>query len=177
MSHYDIYNEHDEPCGKTASYDEVHSKGLWHRGVHVILYTPDKKIVMQKRSINLKYHPGEIEISAGGGVDAGEAPEDAIIREIKEEIGIDVYKNELRFLGKTKYNHHTKNQVNRSHIYSYSVCLEKSRLEFSKQNQEVESIFLISKAELKRSLVVHRIKNVGKISGLYAYWRSLLANV
>ena len=177
MSSFDIFDQHDAPTGKTASYEEVNTQGLWHRGVHVIIYTPEKQIVMQKRSINMNYHPSEIEISVGGGVDAGERPIEAIVREIKEETGICVGQDELKYIGKTKYNHHTKNQLSRTHIYSYSVCVDKSRLKFLRQEEEVESIFLISKAKLQRALAVHRIKNVGKISSLYAYWRMLLAAV
>lgn len=175
MSRYDVFDQNNQPTGKIASYDEVYKKGLWHRGVHVIIYTPEKQIVMQKRSISLKCHPGEIEISVGGGVDAGEKPEDAILREIKEEIGITVEKDELRFIGITKYNHRSKNQISRSHIYNFSLCIDKDQLgAMLRDKSEVDELFFISKPRLQRALTIHRIKNVGKIAGQYAYWKMLL---
>jgi 8-oxo-dGTP pyrophosphatase MutT (NUDIX family) len=158
MSSYDVFDENDEPIGRTASYDEVHSEGLWHRGVHVILFTPENEILMQKRSINLKFHPGEIEISVGGGVDAGETPEKAILREIKEEIGLSLYPSELKFIGKQKYNHRTKTQINRVHMYSYSARIDKKMVYAIKNSEEVESLFFIKKSKLKRALLAHRIK-------------------
>lgn len=174
LTYSDRIDENDNLLGGTASYDEVHGQGLWHRGVHIIIYTSDKQIVMQKRSPSLKYHPNEIEVSVGGGVDAGESPGQAIVREVKEELGISISTDELRYIGKTKLNHHTKTQINRVFIYSYSLLLPKERLQLLIDSRETSAAFLISEKELRQALKVHRIKHVGKISSLYAYWKYLL---
>jgi 8-oxo-dGTP pyrophosphatase MutT (NUDIX family) len=171
---FDLVDEYDAPTGLTASYDDVHSKGLWTRGVHAIIYTPDNEIVMQKRAITLKYHPDLIEISVGGGVDAGESPEQAMVREIKEELGLDISIDELRFISKTKYNHPARGMLFRTFIYSYAVCIPKERLRISINPEETSSAFLLSKRRLKTALRLHRIKNRGRISGEYAFWKYLL---
>jgi isopentenyl-diphosphate delta-isomerase len=177
VSTYDIFDSNDKPLDKTATYNEVHTQGLWHRGVHVIIYTPDKKVVMQKRSINLAYHPGEVEISVGGGVDAGETPAEAIYREALEELGLDLSSHKVRFIGKTKSNHRTKSQINRTHIYSYAVCIPESELRFMLDTAETESAFLMPESSLRRALKTHRIKHVGRITSTYSYWRWLLDNI
>ena len=177
MAYFDLVDNQDNPLGKTASYDTVHRQGLWHRGVHAIIYTPDREIVMQKRSPNLKCHPGEIEVSVGGGVDAGETPRQAIVREIREEIGVEVDESELRYIGKTKYNHQTKTQITRVFNYSYAVCLPKERLAMTTNREEATDAFLLTKRKLRAALRRHRIKDFGKICGTYAYWRTLLAAV
>jgi 8-oxo-dGTP pyrophosphatase MutT (NUDIX family) len=174
MSNFDIFDEHDQSLNKVATFDEVHQLGYWHRGIHVIIYTPHKEIVMQKRSLSLSYHPGEIEISVGGGVDAGELPIDAVVRETKEELGITLDKTKIRFLGKTKFNHRSKMQFNKVFLYSYAICVPKHDIKFAIDTSESSQAFFISKHKLKLALVRHRIKHFGKISSMYSYWVSLL---
>ena len=177
QSFFDTFDENNNPLGKVASYDDVHDKGLWHRGVHVIIYTPEKEIVMQKRSPSLKYHPNEIEVSVGGGVDAGESPEQAAIREIKEELGLRITKDQLRFIGHSKFNHKTKTQINRTFNYAYSLCLPKDQLEMKIDEEETSVVFMITEKKLRKALRVHRIKNIGKISSRYSYWKYLLDSI
>ncbi|MEO8105149.1 MAG: NUDIX domain-containing protein [Candidatus Saccharibacteria bacterium] len=173
-SYFDVFDEHENSMDLTASYDDVHRQGLWHRGVHVLIYTPDREIVMQKRSASLAYHPNEVEISVGGGVDAGESPQHAALREVHEELGVTIPPEALKYIGKTKYNHRTRSQINRTFIYSYAVCLPKSELQLIINTEETSLGFFISEKKLRRALHLHRIKNVGKISSTYAYWRYLL---
>jgi 8-oxo-dGTP pyrophosphatase MutT (NUDIX family) len=176
-SQYDLVDEHDNPLGRTAAYSEVHRTGMWHRGVHVIVYTPDGRIVMQKRAPTLAYHPNEVEISVGGGVDAGETTEQAALREVKEELGVILKPQELRYLGKTVYNHRSKSHINRTFIYSYAVCVNPDRLRFVVNPRETAAAFMISKRGLKMALQMHRIKNIGRITSQYAYWRQMLNEV
>lgn len=173
-SYYDVVDENDMPTGKIASYDEVHASAIWYRAVHVIVYTPDKEIVMQKRAASLKYHPDEIEVSVGGGVDAGETPAQAVLREIREELGINLSEKDLRFIDKTKFNHRTKTQYHCNYLYSYAACIPRSKLNISSNPEETSSVFLISERKLRRALIKHRIKNFGKISSRYSYWRHLI---
>ncbi|KKR69959.1 MAG: CTP pyrophosphohydrolase [Candidatus Woesebacteria bacterium GW2011_GWA2_40_7b] len=48
----------------------------------------DNKILLHQRSMNSRGQPGKWE-NAGGEIDKGETPELAIVREIKEELGVD----------------------------------------------------------------------------------------
>lgn len=174
MSSFDIFDEHDQPLSRVATFDEVYQLGLWHRGVHVIIYTPHKEIVMQKRALSLAYHPGEIEVSVGGGVDAGESPLDAVVRETREELGITLDKSKIHFIGKTKFNHRSKKQRNKVFLYSYAICIPKQDIRFNIDTAETSNAFFISKRKLKRALARHRIKHFGKITSMYAYWSFLL---
>lgn len=177
MSTFDVVNEHDEPLKRVASYDEVYQEGLWHRGVHIVIYTPDKDIVIQKRAPTLSYHPDEIEVSVGGGVEAGEQPLDAVVREAKEELGITINKSKVQFIGKTKFNHSVHGQHHRIFMYTYAVCVPRHDLKFRIDQTETSAAFLISKRKLQRALKTHRIKQFGRVSSLYAYWNSMLRAV
>lgn len=174
LSYFEVVDEEDNPLGIRASYDEVHDKGFWHRGIHVLVCTPDKQIIMQKRAPSLRYHPNEVEISVGGGVDAGETPAQATVREIKEELGLDITPEELHYIGKKKFNHATKGQLNRYFLYSYWVCVPRERLHLSVNPEETDSLFLLTERQLKAALRRHRIRHVGRITSTYAYWDYLL---
>lgn len=174
---FDVVTEDDEPTGEQATFEELHQKGLWHRGVHIIIYTPDKQIVIQKRAPTLSFHPNEIEIGVGGLVDGGEDPLEAVIRETREEIGINLSANDITFLSKQKYNHTGHIGTNRYISYCYKACVPLHSLQLIADPAETAEVALISIRKMKRSLRTHRIKNLGRVSGQYAYWRHLLASI
>ena len=80
----DYYDEEGKYLG-TATYDEIHEKGLWHNTVHCWLYTSDAKLMFQIRA-----NRGTFYTTASGHVIAGETIPEAFHREIKEEIGLNL---------------------------------------------------------------------------------------
>ena len=97
---FDVLNEKGEFTGKIESRDECHKQGLWHKAVVVfIISTYNKSILLQQRSANKKLWPNLWDITAGGHVLTGEFGYQTVIRETKEEIGIDINKNDLEFIG------------------------------------------------------------------------------
>ena len=61
------------------------SEGNLRRSSVAIILTEEKEIVLEKRAANLPYQPGDICLP-GGGVEEGETPEEAVIREVREEL-------------------------------------------------------------------------------------------
>ncbi len=95
----DIYNENWQRIG-TASRDEVHERGLLHRVVHCWIIQKSRPVFwFQQRAHTKKDFPDCFDLPCGGHVDAGEAPIQAILRELQEEIGLHVTKNDLISLG------------------------------------------------------------------------------
>ena len=78
--------------------DEAHQKGLWHRAVHVWIVNDKKEILLQYRCHQKKFFPDVWDASFAGHVDTGENPINAVIREGKEELGIDVDVSKLSHL-------------------------------------------------------------------------------
>ncbi len=92
----DYYDNEGNHLG-AAPRDEVHKKGLLHHVVHFWMITPgDPKwnltelgLWCQRRSPNKADFPNLYDILAmGGHIDAGESPDEAVLREIWEELGI-----------------------------------------------------------------------------------------
>ncbi len=95
----DVINTLGKPTGNVVLKSEAHKLGLYHASVHIWFYTKNKEILLQKRADNKDTFPGLWDVSVAGHVGAGESPENSAIREIEEEIGILISKNDLKFVG------------------------------------------------------------------------------
>ena len=84
---FDVVNERDEPVGR-ASRREVHSRGLRHRAVHILVFDHAGRVFLQKRSMRKDTSPGRWDSSCSGHVDAGEDYDAAAVRELQEELGL-----------------------------------------------------------------------------------------
>ena len=101
MENFDVLNEMGEFTNEIASREECHKKGLYHKAVVVFIINSKNEVLIQQRSSNKKLWPSKWDITAGGHVDAGEFGYEAVIRETKEEIGIDITEKDLLFIGST----------------------------------------------------------------------------
>jgi isopentenyl-diphosphate delta-isomerase type 1 len=66
----------------------VHSQGLFHRAVHILVFRSDGQVLLQRRSMSKDTNPGKWTSSCCGHVDAGEDYREAAVRELDEELGI-----------------------------------------------------------------------------------------
>jgi isopentenyldiphosphate isomerase len=76
----------------TLSRNEIHSLGLRHRAVHILIFNDQGQLFLQKRSMSKDMHPGLWDTSAAGHVDAGESYTSCALREIIEELGVAIDK-------------------------------------------------------------------------------------
>jgi isopentenyl-diphosphate delta-isomerase type 1 len=97
-----VVDESDTVLGYKTRYTCHHSPEIIHRAVDVVLYNTKGEILLQKRSKQKDTFPGYLTVSASGHVDKGESYEDAIYREIHEELGIQNPKN-IALTKKGKY--------------------------------------------------------------------------
>ncbi len=81
-------NEDDRVLG-SISRRKAHSGNQYiHRGVGILVYNDQRKLLMQQRSLTKDLYPGMWAISAGGHVTHGQSYEEAAQRESEEELGI-----------------------------------------------------------------------------------------
>lgn len=89
-----LYQDEIEfPDGSQGTYAWVDRKN----GVGVVVVTPDNRLLLHREYRHvIGGYSWEV---PGGGIDEGETPEQAAIRELKEEAGIEVSERELTKLG------------------------------------------------------------------------------
>ena len=83
----EVVDQNNTPLAVMAR-DEVHRQGLFHRSIVVLVYNREGKLFLQKRHRDKHLYPGRWDLSATGHIKAGEAVEEAALRELKEEVGI-----------------------------------------------------------------------------------------
>lgn len=87
---FPLVNENGETIGK-ATRGECHSGSmLLHPVVHLHLATEDGRLYLQKRSMDKDIQPGKWDTAVGGHMDYGETVSQALARESREELGVDV---------------------------------------------------------------------------------------
>ncbi len=79
----------------------VHRDGAWHQVVHCLIVRPTApaRVVLQVRTSATSTYPGCLDLSATGHLQAGETPGAGMVREIAEELGIDIDASQLVPLG------------------------------------------------------------------------------
>lgn len=91
----DVLAPDGQPTGQKKPKAAVHRDGDWHLAVHIWIQRPDGAFLMQLRSPDKENDPHCWDISVAGHVAAGESPEVAAVREVAEEIGLDIEPDQL----------------------------------------------------------------------------------
>lgn len=86
---FDVVNERNEVIDRQPR-SVVHARGLLHRAVHVLVFNSRGQIFLQKRSMKKDRQPGVWDSSASGHVDSGEDYDACAVRELREEIGLNL---------------------------------------------------------------------------------------
>lgn len=90
MEVWDIYNENREKTEKTHIRGEEMQEGDFHQVIHVWIMNESGQFLIQRRQPWKKGWSNMWDCSAAGSALAGETSEMAAIREVKEELGIDL---------------------------------------------------------------------------------------
>ena len=151
---FDIVNEKDVVIGQEMR-SIVHERGLWHRGVHVFLFTQDGKLLVQQRSKDRIHAPLALDCSVSEHLKAGEDYYTAAVRGLKEEMGLEGI--DIQALVKFKMNY-GPNDNEISELYQGVV--DPAAVKFDPV--EVERIVFYSLPELEELLLKKRT--------LFSYW-------
>src|SRR5436190_11834879 len=86
---FDVVNERDEVIGQKPR-SEIHRLKLKHRAVHVLVFNARGELFLQKRSMKKDCQPGAWDSSASGHLECGEDYDVCAVREVREELGVDL---------------------------------------------------------------------------------------
>jgi len=150
----DIWNSDGQPTGKKCLKDEAHRMGWFHPTVHVWFYTPAPALLLQKRSLTKQTFPSFWDVSVAGHVSAGESILEGALREVKEEIGLDIKEPDLKPLDIRKNTNRFENGIidcEFQHVFLVKLDTAVSQLKI--QESEVDSVHLFSFEELQNCML------------------------
>ncbi len=95
----DVLNSFGEKTWDILDRDTIHKLGKWHRGIRVFILNDKNQVLLQQRSANKESYPNIWDLSAAGHVESGSTSIDTAIREVSEELGLTITRDELNYLG------------------------------------------------------------------------------
>ena len=108
-----------------------------HKEVIVFVLNDKNEVLLQKRSANKKHFPNKWTVLSGHVEDFDESFEAAAVRELKEEIGLNVNISELKYLAENE----VIKEDNSKHITKYySIISNKKEDEYIIQTEELSEV-------------------------------------
>jgi len=154
----DILTPDGKPTGKVALKSEAHKNGWFHATVHIWFFTKDDKILLQKRAMTKKVFPGLWDISVAGHIGAGETILDAAIREVHEELGLEIKSDELLKIGTRIHQvSHANGIQDNEHHHVFIAELKVPIESLSIQKEEVDDVQLFDLAVLKNTKNIENV--------------------
>lgn len=145
MEWFDHVDEEGRVIG-VISREEAHRGSFFlHPVVHCHVINSKGELLLQKRHHSKDIQPGKWDTSVGGHLHRGETVEEALRRELAEEIGLDLASLTPRFL----YRYVMQSDVERELVYTYRV---ESEGPFHPQEEEIEELRFWSREEIERAL-------------------------
>ena len=131
MEYWDIYDKNKKPTGrKMKRNDWILKDDEYHLSVLGVIHRADGKFLITQRVMDKAWAPGWWEVS-GGAAQAGETSYEAVCREVKEEVGLDVSGAQ----GGLVYTYHRENPGKGD---NYFVDVYRFEMEFTEDDVKIQ---------------------------------------
>lgn len=152
MELLDVLDDNGLKTGITKDKDEIYKTGEWFRSVHIWIVNDNNELLLQKRSPYKTTFPNLWAVSVSGHVMAGETSIQAVIREVKEELDIDINSNQCKYLFTIRRQNIFNNCINRVYDDVYIVKLNIDVVNANIQRTELNEIKYFNLYNLKDML-------------------------
>jgi isopentenyldiphosphate isomerase len=157
---FDIFNDKMQKIG-TSTRQEAHAQGLWHQTFHCWVINTSAmegwRLLFQLRHIEKDTFPNLLDISCAGHLLTGESVEDGL-RELKEELGIDVLFSEIFTCGVfAEENIISKKLIDREFCHVFLYECNQSLTEYKFQISEISGLFFINLDDFKQ--LIHGVRD------------------
>lgn len=142
---FDLVNEDGEVVGSITRREAHGNPTLLHPVVHCVIVNRAGDLLLQRRSKDKDIQPGKWDTSVGGHVGRGEAVQDALVREVGEEVGLTITPGQARFL----YRYVMQSAVERELVHTFTMVHEGP---FRAQESEVDELRFWRRDEILRAL-------------------------
>lgn len=147
MEYWDIYDADKKRTGRTMKRNDWCLKdGEYHLSVLGVVARPDGRYLITKRVMTKTWAPGWWEVS-GGAAQAGEDSCDAVLREVREETGLDVSKAEGGYV----FTYHRENPGEGDNYFVdvYRFVLDFKEEDLKLQTEETDGYRLATAEEIR----------------------------
>ena len=134
MELVDIVDENNKLTGQIEDRWVAYNKGLWRRTVSCWIMNEKGEVLLQKRTANKIRNPNKW-AKTGGQVEAKETVEEAIYREVKEELGIEIPKEQIKVV-----DIHKSDNKNRRFAYNFIFLVNYKINDYILQKEEVAEV-------------------------------------
>jgi len=129
-----------------ARRSEVHGNPrLMHPVVHCLVFNQAGSLLLQLRSLTKDVQPGRWDTSVGGHVGLEESPAAAVVREVREELGIIVQTQEVLFL----YRYVMRSSIETELVHTYVMTHEGP---FVPEPNEIDELRFWSPSDIEADL-------------------------
>ncbi len=142
---FPLVDETGELLGSVKRGEAHGNPALIHPVVHCLVTHPDGRLLLQLRSKDKDVQPGRWDTSVGGHVSFGEGIEEALHREMAEEIGLDTSTVALRFL----YRYVNRSDIETELVHTYTCG---SAGPFVRQAEEIDELRFWSRDQIESAL-------------------------
>jgi isopentenyldiphosphate isomerase len=166
MEFFDVIDENGMPTGETVERAEAHRGAIPHRTSHVWIARRKGgtvQILLQKRCMTKDSFPGCYDISSAGHIPAGDDFIPSAIRELKEELGVEIAEEALVECGTRKISIDDEFYGVPFHDRQFSkvflLWLDREAADFTVQKEEIDSVRWMDFEECKKAVEQHSIPN------------------
>ena len=140
---YKIYDSLYNVIG-VAPYEEVHTQGLLHQVVH--FWLAEKKVdqlwfYLQKRAEDDIVYKGAYDILTSGHIDPEETHEEAMVHQIKEQLGLFLEKEQLTYIGHIHQQIKKDKYFDNTFVQSYLYVTDHAEKDFADAGNVVKVKF------------------------------------
>lgn len=154
--YFDLLDENGNKIGKTKLRNEVHRDGDWHKAVHIWILNNNGDVLLQRRCATKDSNPNMLDISSAGHLSAGDDSLSGAVRELKEELNLDVKAEDLKFIKTLKHSSkYTETFINNEFDDMYILKTDKDINDMRYQEEEISEIFFVPYKKFKE-MVNHK---------------------
>ncbi len=148
MELLDVIDKDGNPTGEVLDKNEIREKNLLHKVVCLFIINSKNQVLLEKRSLNKKVHPGQLGLCEGH-VHAGEDNMSGIKRELEEELGVVADEKDINHFCTILKERNTNSNI----TYAYYMFLDKDAKDFIIQEEELSEAIWMDFKEYKNMIM------------------------
>jgi len=146
-----IVDRKDHPIGQIKRKEAHLRPDIIHRAISVLIFDESGQLLIQKRSMTKDTCPGFWSESVGGHVGVNEGYQEVAVREVYEELGVQIHQSHLTKVGKIITLSEWEQEM--TMVFCFSIP---STTPLKPNKEEISEITYIDKRALKKSIITEK---------------------